>query len=450
MREVKTFYVKTYGCQMNELDTEIMVGMLERRGLARIDDEAVADLLIFNTCSIRDLAERKALGKIGRLGRIRKNQPVIGVTGCMANAKKDSLFQKVPHIDFVLGTNNIHDLNSVLDDVLLTGKQAIKVDSRFEHELDYIQATRQDSVKAYVSIIRGCDKFCTYCVVPYTRGPEVSRHPDSIVEECQQLVAKGFKEITLLGQNVNSFGKDKPEWNTLFHDLLYRIDKIPGLCRVRFMTSHPVDITLELMQAIRDLPTLCEFVHFPIQSGSNRIIRKMNRLYTKESYLEKVSLLRSIVPNVALGTDIIVGFPTETDEEFEETYDVLKTIEYDTAFLFAYSPRKGTPAMRWKDDIPEEVKEVRLQKLISLQNEIYAKQREAFLGKEVEVLFEEVNRKDGTYLKGRTRCWKNVLFQGDPSLVGTLQKVRVHSYSHQTLVGELVQPAASSQLKIVA
>lgn len=422
---------------MNELDTEIMVGMLENRGLIRLEDEIHADLLIFNTCSIRDLAERKALGKIGRLGRVRKNKPVIGVTGCMANAKKDSLFQKVPHIDFVLGTNNIHDLNSVLDDVLLTGKQSVKVDSRFEHELDYIHAKRKDSVKAYVSIIRGCDKFCTYCVVPYTRGPEVSRHPDSIVEECQKLVEQGYKEITLLGQNVNSYGKDKPEWNALFHDLLYRIDKIPGLSRVRFMTSHPVDITIELMQAIRDLPTMCEFVHFPIQSGSNRIIRKMNRLYTKESYLEKVALLRSIVPDVALGTDIIVGFPTETDSEFEETYEVLKQIEYDTAFLFAYSPRKGTPAMRWKDDIPEEVKEERLQKLIALQNTIYAKKREQMLGKVVEVLVEEVNFKDESYLKGRTRSWTNVLFQGDKSLIGTHQRVRIHSYSHQTLIGEI-------------
>jgi tRNA-2-methylthio-N6-dimethylallyladenosine synthase len=385
------------------------------------------------------LAERKALGKIGKLGRIQKNRPLIGVTGCMANAKKESLFKKVPHIDFVLGTNNIHELNTVLDEVLLTGKQAVKTDARFTHELDYTQARRDDPVKAFVSIIRGCDKFCTYCVVPYTRGPEVSRHPDSIIEECQKLADQGYKEITLLGQNVNSYGKDKPEWNALFHDLLYRIDKIPGIARVRFMTSHPVDITRELMEAIRDLPTLCEFVHFPIQAGSNRILKKMHRIYTKEEYLEKVALLRSLVPNVALGTDIIVGFPTETEEEFQETYDVLKQIEYDCAFLFAYSPRKGTPALRWKDDISEEVKEERLQRLIALQNEIYAKQREKFLGTEVEVLVEEQNFKDDNLVKGRTRCWKNVLFTGGKELIGTLQKVKIHSYSHQTLMGELSQ-----------
>ena len=442
MRDVKTFYVRTYGCQMNENDTEIMVGMLENRGLKRKEDESEADLLILNTCSIRDLAERKALGKLGKLGRIRKNRPLIGVTGCMANAKKDSLFSKVPYLDFVLGTNNIHDLNSVLDEVLLTGKQSIRVDSRFEHELDYSVTKRDDPVKAYVPIIRGCDKFCTYCVVPYTRGPEVSRSPDSIMEECKKLAANGYKEFTLLGQNVNSYGKDKPEWNCLFHDLLYQIDKIPGIERIRFMTSHPVDITLNLMEAIRDLPSLCEFVHFPIQSGSNRILRKMHRLYTKEEYLEKVALLRSLVPEVSLGTDIIVGFPTETDAEFEETYDVLKTVEYSTAFLFSYSQRKGTPAMRWKDDIPEEVKEARLQRLIELQNEIHAKYREAFLGTEVEVLVEEQNFRDATLLKGRTRCWKNVLFAGAKELIGTLQKVKIHSFSNQTLLGELAEKAS--------
>lgn len=440
MKDVKTFYVRTYGCQMNELDTEIMIGMLEKRGLERRLEEDGADLLIYNTCSIRDLAERKVMGKLGRLGKMHKNRekrPVIGVTGCMANAKKESLFQKVPHLDFVLGTNNIHELNLVLDDVLATGRQSTKVDARFEHELDYKEATRTDSIKANVSIIRGCDKFCTYCVVPYTRGPEVSRDPMSIVEECRMLVDRGYKEITLLGQNVNSYGKDKPEWNCLFHDLLEKINAIPGMCRVRFMTSHPVDITVDLMQAIRDLPSLCEFVHFPIQAGSNRILRKMHRIYTKEEYLEKVSMLRSIVPNVQLGTDIIVGFPTETEEEFEETYQVLKELEYSTAFLFAYSPRKGTPAMRWKDDIPEEVKEARLQRLMQLQNEIATKQREAMLGETVEVLVEEVGSREEGFVKGRTRCWKNVLFKGGAELVGSLCRVRLHSFHHQTLMGEI-------------
>lgn len=438
MRNLKTFYVRTYGCQMNELDSEIMVGQLEQRGLTRIEDETAADLLIFNTCSIRDLAERKAMGKLGLLGLTPQKNAMIGVTGCMANAKKDSLFQKLPHIDFVLGTNNIHNLNDVLDEVLSTGKQTIRTDDKFTEELDYLSAKRDDPVTAHVSIIRGCDKFCTYCVVPYTRGPEVSRHPDNIVEECRQLAEKGYKEITLLGQNVNSYGKDKPEWNCLFHDLLYRLDKIPGIQRIRFMTSHPVDITRELMEAIRDLKSMCEFVHFPIQSGSDRILKKMHRMYTVELYLEKVRMLKEIVPHVALGTDIIVGFPTETDSEFQMTYDILKQLEYSVAFLFAYSPRKGTPAMRWKDDIPEEVKQERLQRLIKLQEDISAKQRQEVLGKTVEILVEKRNFKDSSLLKGRTRCWKNVLFPGDESLIGTFQQVKIHGYSHQTLLGDAV------------
>ena len=419
MRNINTFYVRTYGCQMNELDSEIMIGQLTSRGLTRVEEENDADLLIFNTCSIRDLAERKVMGKLGKLGRSKSNS-IIGVTGCMANAKKDSLFQKLPHIDFVLGTNNIHELNAVLDEVLTTGKQTFRTDDQFRFELDYMGAKRDDKVKAFVSIIRGCDKYCTYCVVPYTRGPEVSRDPGNIIEECQKLVDQGYKEITLLGQNVNSYGKDKPEWNCLFHDLLYKLDAIPGLERVRFMTSHPVDITKELMQAIRDLPSACEFVHFPFQAGSNRILRKMHRIYTIEQYLEKVAMLREFVPNVSLGTDIIVGFPTETEEEFMETYKILEQLEFSVAFLFAYSQRKGTPAVRWKDDISEEVKQDRLQRLLEVQEKIYKKQRQEMIGKTVEILVEKRNYKDQSLLKGKTRCWKNVLFTGDDSLIGTL------------------------------
>jgi tRNA-2-methylthio-N6-dimethylallyladenosine synthase len=438
MHHPKTFYVRTYGCQMNENDSEIMIGQLEQRGLTHIQDEEQADLLIFNTCSVRDLAERKVMGKIGKIGCTSQRNAIIGVTGCMANAKKSSLFQKLPHIDFVLGTNNIHELNVVLDEVLATGKQVFRTDEHFEYELDYLSAKRDNKVKAHISIIRGCDKYCTYCVVPYTRGSEVSRPPESILEECRHLADKGYKEVTLLGQNVNSYGKDKPEWGCLFHDLLYKIDAIPGIERVRFMTSHPIDITKELMEAIRDLKSVCEFVHFPLQAGSDRILKKMHRIYTVEQYLEKVAMLRALVPEVTLGTDIIVGFPTETDEEFQMTYKLLKEIEYSVAFLFAYSPRKGTPAMRWKDDISEEIKQERLQLLIKLQDEIYIKQRQEMLGSEVEVLVENQASRDNALLKGRTRCWKKVLFSGGPELIGTLQRVRLHSYNYQTLLGERV------------
>src|SRR3989304_5646058 len=435
MRQLNTFFIRTYGCQMNELDSEIMVGLLEKKGLQRTDNEELADLLIFNTCSIRDLSERKVMGKVGKLGLSGKRRPVIGITGCMAMAKKDSLFRKLPHVDFVIGTNNISDIGNVIDEVLHTGKQAIRTSAQFEENLDYLATKRDDPVKAFVSIIRGCNKFCTYCVVPYTRGEEVSRPPESIEEECRRLVEQGYREITLLGQNVNSYGKDKPEWNCLFHDLLYKLDKIKGLERIRFMTSHPVDITLQLMQAIRDLPSLCEFVHFPIQAGSNRILKKMHRVYTVENYLEKVQMQREYVPDVSLGTDIMVGFHTETEEEFQQTYDIFKQIRYSVAFIFAYSPRKGTPAFRWRDDVPEEIKQERLQRLLQLHDEIGAVERQQLLGSAVEVLVERRNR-DEKHLKGRTRCWKNVIFEGDDSMIGSLQKIKVNGFSHPTLIGK--------------
>lgn len=432
---MKTFYVRTYGCQMNELDSEIMAGVLGKRGMVATDDEESADLLIFNTCSIRDLAERKAMGKIGRLRKQKKRGRIIGVTGCMANAKKESLFRKLPHIDFVLGTNNLHDLNTVLDAVLATKEKMILTDDQFTQELDYTVAKREHKHKAYVSIIRGCDKYCTYCVVPYTRGGEVSRAPGSIIEECKKLHADGYLEITLLGQNVNSYGKDQPEWNTLFHDLLYQLDKI-GIPRIRFMTSHPVDITKNLMEAIRDLPSLCEHVHFPLQAGSDRILRKMHRIYSRGEYMEKVRMLKEIVPHVALGTDMIVGFPTETEEEFQETYNAMEEVEYANAFLYTYSPRKGTPAMRFEDDISHEVKDDRHKRLLALHGEISAKLMGEMLGQEVEILVERRNR-DDKYLKGLTRCWRNVLFEGPDSMIGTLQKVTLHSFSHQTFIGNI-------------
>lgn len=437
MPQPQTFCMRTYGCQMNELDSEVMMGMLKRRGLVPCDDEENADILIFNTCWVRELAARKAMGKIGRLGKGRSKDQIIGITGCMANAKKEKLFSQLPHVDFVLGTNNIHDLNAVLNDVIGGQSHVIRVDPLFREELQYADAERESRVKASVSIIRGCDKFCTYCCVPYTRGREVSRRPEEIEDECRKLAASGYKEIELLGQNVNSYGKDQPEWKCLFHDLLYRLDKIEGIQRIRFMTSHPVDITRELMEALRDLPTLCEFVHFPIQAGSDRILRKMHRIYTKQQYLEKVAMLREYVPRVSLGTDIIVGFPTESEEEFEETVEVMREIRYSVAFLFAYSSRSGTPANRWRDDVPEEVKQDRLQRLLRLHQSITVEQLHDLIGTEVEILVERLAREPG-WVKGRTRCWKKVIFQGDESLIGTLQKVRITGHCQQSLLGERI------------
>lgn len=438
MNTPKTFYIRTYGCQMNELDSEVMAGILTQRGLTQTEDEALADLLIFNTCSIRDLAERKVMGKLGKIGMSKKGNRIIGVTGCMANAKKNGLFQKLPFIDFVLGTNNIHDLDSVLDEVLWTKQKTSRLEEKFSQELDYQTAKRQDKHKAYVSIIRGCDKFCTYCVVPYTRGPEVSRDPQSILEECKMLVDKGYKEISLLGQNVNSYGKDQPHFQMLFHDLLYQIDKIPNIGRVRFLTSHPVDITKELMLAIRDLDSLCEHVHFPLQAGSSRILKKMHRIYTKEEYFEKIALLRSLVPNVVLGTDMIVGFPTETEEEFEESYQAMEKIRYGTAFLYTYSPRQNTPAKRWADDVSVEEKERRHKRLLQLHQEISSELMRELIGQKLEVLVER-RSKDQSYLKGVTRCWRNVIFKGEDHLIGQILSLEIIGVTSQTLLAKAAQ-----------
>lgn len=436
---MQTYFIRTYGCQMNELDSEIMAGVLQKRGLIKASDETYADLLIYNTCSIRDLAERKVLGKLGKHCSSNKKKQIIGITGCMASSKKETLFEKLPGIDFVLGTNNIHELNLILDELLSGSSRCLKADPRFTHELDYTQTLRNSHVTAHVSIIRGCNKHCTYCVVPYTRGPEVSRNPADIIDECQALIDKGYKEITLLGQNVDSFGVDHPEWNCRFHDLLYRLDVLAQRsCRIRFMTSHPVDITQELMMAIRDLPSVCEFVHFPLQSGSDRILKKMNRRYTKAEYMEKVVQLRKIVPNVALGTDIIVGFPTETDEEFEETRKALEDLRFSVAFLFTYSPRKGTPAMRFVDDISKEKKNERLQILLDAQEDIYTYERQCLVGSVQEVLVECPSMKNESMLKGRTRTWKNVVFEGPSHLIGQFCKVQITGFANQTLLGTII------------
>ncbi|MCH9811533.1 tRNA (N6-isopentenyl adenosine(37)-C2)-methylthiotransferase MiaB [bacterium] len=438
-KDPKTFFVRTYGCQMNELDSEIMIGELVRRGLSRVYTEEEGDILIYNTCSIRDLAERKVMGKLGILGRSKTRDKIIGVTGCMAMAKKESLFKKLPHLDFILGTNNISNLGAVLDEVIHTGKQTAITDKKFEEDLDYLSAKRESNISAHVSIIRGCDKYCTYCVVPYTRGREVSRPYQAIVDEVKGLVDQGYKEVTLLGQNVNSYGKDQKEWGVLFHDLLEKIDTT-GIERVRFLTSHPVDITKNLMEAVRDLRSLCEFVHFPMQAGSNRILRKMHRIYTLEEYFEKVAMLKEIVPGVALGTDMIVGFPTESDEEFEQTYSNMEKVNYSTAFLYTYSPRKGTPAMRFKDDISEEVKKQRLNRLADLHKRQAAEQMTGLIGNKLEVLFEGRNSRG--QLKGRTRCWRKVICDGPESLIGELGEVEIVSFHHETMIGNLVPSEA--------
>lgn len=419
---------------MNELDSEVIIGQLLNLGLTQTEDETKADLIIFNTCSIRDLAERKVMGKLGQLGR-KKKKSLIGVMGCMARAKKESLLKKFPHIDFVLGPNNITDLQDSIKKAL-TNQKTLKTEDKYEDNLNYLIAKRNNPYKAYVSIIKGCNKFCTYCVVPHLRGRETSRPSDEILLECKALAEKGYKEIILLGQNVNSYGKDFISKNYLFHDLLNDIDKINGIERIRFMTSHPIDITIELMHAVRDIPSVCEFVHFPLQAGSNRILKKMHRIYTKEEYFDKVATLKELIPNIKIGTDIIVGFPTETEDDFLQTIEAFQKIRFSLAYIFAYSKRKNTAAYRFIDDVSEDTKQQRLQTLLSLHDQITKEDKQKEIGSIKEVLVERLN-KDNLTLKGKTRCHEKVIFKGNLHLLGTTQKVKLEKFNHQTFLGTL-------------
>ena len=430
MQNLKKFFIRTYGCQMNELDSQLMIGLLEKRGLIQTDSEKDADLIIYNTCSIRDLAERKVMGKLGILSR-KKKRALIGIAGCMVSLKKEKLIKKFGHIDFLIGTNNVHEINNILDKHLKTKEKGIHISEKSPVDIDYLAAKRESSVKAYVSIMRGCNNFCTYCVVPFARGREISRPANQIIDEVKHLVDKGYKEVMLLGQNVNSYGKGS---SISFAELLGKLDSINGLERIRFLTSNPHDMTRDIMYAMKDLPSVCEFLHFPFQSGSDRVLKKMNRKYTKNEYLEKAAALKEIVPNIKLGTDIIVGFPTETDEDYQDTIDVFTKIGFSLAFIFAYSPRKNTVAYRFEDDVSKKVKQQRLQTLLFLYEQMLAKEKAKMIGSSYEILVERKNKDNR--LKGKTRSWDKVIFDGDESLIGKTQKVKITDYKHQTLIGK--------------
>ncbi len=436
MKTLKTFFIRTYGCQMNELDSEILTTQLQKRGLKKIDEEKKADMIILNTCSIRDLSEKKVLGKLFEYKKDKKDK-IIGICGCMVMNQKEDLLKKFKYVDFLIGTNNLLDINKVLDDILKKNTQEIKIDSNYEIGLEQFFAKRTNRVKASISIIRGCNNFCSYCIVPQTRGREVSRDYNSIIKEAKYLADLGIKEITLLGQNVNSYGLDKPKWKILFPDLLYMLDKIKGIKRIRFMTSHPKDITKDLMLAIKDLKKVCEFVHFPMQSGSNKILKAMRRTYTKEHYLQKVNLLKSLIPNVTIGTDIIVGFPNESDKDFDETYKLFEEIEFDIAFIFAYSPRQNTLASKYKDNISNNLKQQRLQKLLKLYHKILKSKYLKLINTKKEVLVERLN-KDKKSLKGRTKTFEKVIFPGNQKLIGSIQTIKIEGFNHQTLKGSIV------------
>jgi tRNA-2-methylthio-N6-dimethylallyladenosine synthase len=422
---------------MNELDSEVMASQLEQRGLVEADNENDADLIIFNTCSIRDLAERKLFGKLGVLSR-KKRKKIIGIAGCTVMAKKEKILDKFENVSFIIGTNNLTDLNNILDEIEEKNIRLAKTDITYEKKLETYFAKRKNNIKASVSITRGCNNFCSFCVVPYTRGREYSRSFDTIIDESKFLVDQGIKEIMLLGQNVDSYGTDNPQMNKYFHDLLYEINKINGLERIRFMTSHPKDITIDLMHAIKDCEKVCKFVHFPLQAGSNRVLKEMRRGYTYEEYLGKVNKLRELVPNVAIGTDIIVGFPNESDEDFLKTYKAFEEINFDLAFIYEYSPRKNTLAYKlYEDNVSTTLKDQRLKKLMAIYNKILKEKLNKLVNTTQEILVERFN-KDNTFLKGRTQRNEKVIFKGDKSHISTIQKIKIQSTNHQTLIGEVL------------
>ncbi len=435
----KSYYVKTYGCQMNEHDTENIKAMLEEVGFSEVDDYEKADLVILNTCSIRENAHNKAFGMLGRLKHLKESNPnlVIGLCGCMAQEEKvvDEILKKYSFVNFVFGTHNINRLSDLLLENFNTGNQVIEVFSSEGNIIEDMPVKRQNSYKAYVNIIYGCDKFCTYCIVPFTRGKQRSRQPQDIIDEVKSLVNEGYKEVTLLGQNVNAYGKDLDIDYTM-EDLLNDVSKTK-IERIRFVTSHPWDFTDEMIDVIAKNKNIMPYIHLPVQSGSNRILKLMGRRYTKEEYLTLFHKIRERIPNCSISTDIIVGFPNETEEDFNETLSLVNECKFDNAFSFIYSPREGTAAAKLKDDITLEEKEQRLYTLNDTLNKYFLESNQKMLNKIVDVLVEGKNEKGKLF--GYTDTNKLINFAGDENLIGNIIKVKVIEAKTWSLDGEIYE-----------
>lgn len=437
----KKYIITTWGCQMNEHDSEKMSGILESLGYVNTDKKEDADLIIFNTCLVRENAELKVYGNLGELKALKREKPdlIIAICGCMMQKKetRDIIKDKYKFVDIIFGTHNIHKLPELIANHNQHTRMIIDVWEDAGNIIEGMPAKRKYSFKAFVNIMYGCNNFCSYCIVPYTRGREKSREPEDIVNEIKELAKEGCKEVTLLGQNVNSYGKTLDS-KMSFADLLYLINEIDGIERIRFMTSHPKDLSDELIFAVRDCSKVCEHIHLPFQAGSNRILNLMNRKYTKEQYLELVKKIKNEIPDIALTTDIIVGFPGETEEDFMDTIEVIKMAEFDSAFTFLYSIREGTPAANMENQIPEDMKHKRLKMLLDVLNPISHDRNLQLLNTVQEVLVEETSKTDSTVLSGRTRTSKLVHFKGDMDLIGKLVKVKIDNTKTWTLEGTLI------------
>ena len=438
----KRYYIETWGCQMNEEDSEKLSGMLANIGYEKTLFKDQANVIIFNTCAVRENAELKVYGNLGALKKLKRENPelIIAVCGCMMQQKgmPEEILKKYRHVDIVFGTHNAYKFPEYLERAKTEGVQVKEI---FEKETDIVEGmpiTRESSVTAYVTIMYGCNNFCTYCIVPYVRGRERSRKPEDILGEIRDLVSKGYKEITLLGQNVNSYGVNL-EQDINFAGLLRLVNEVDGLERIRFMTNHPKDLTDDVVEAVKDCSKVVEQVHLPVQSGSDRLLKSMNRGYSKEGYLETVQKLKEKVPNVAISTDIIVGFPGETEEDFLGTLDIVETVGYDTAYTFIYSRRKHTPADRMTEQVPDKVKHERFNRLVEAVNRKSLERNSVYLGNIYEVLVEGRSKYDTEVLQGRTRTGKTVNFKGEEALIGSLVKVRISKAGTFSMNGEKVE-----------
>lgn len=435
----KTYKIDTYGCQGNEADGEIMAGILENMGFSSTVNEADADLIILNTCAIRENAENRIWGELGRLKAFKRKNPnlILALAGCMSQEEYviDRVLKTYPHVDIIFGTHNIYKLPEYIETAMYSKERVVEVYSQEGDIVEKLPKVRSHAYKAWVNIMFGCDEFCTYCIVPYTRGKERSRAKDEIIKEVMELKAQGYHEVTLLGQNVNAYGKDHKHSNYTFGDLLRDLDDV-GIERIRFTTSHPHDLDQKTMEAMRDGKHIMPYFHLPVQSGSNQILKKMNRHYTKESYLKKLSELKETVPGISVTTDIIVGFPGETEEDFQDTLDLVDRAQFEGAFTFIFSKRDGTPAAKYEDDTPEEEKKNRLYRLNAKINAGYLKGNERFLNQLVSVLVDGTSKHDEHVLAGYTAHNKLVNFRGDKSLIGSIVKVRITEAKTWFLLGE--------------
>ncbi len=439
--EGRKYFIRTYGCQANVRDSENIAGMLEKAGYTVCDEEEQADIIIINTCAVRENAEEKVYGEIGNLKKLKEKNPnlVIGICGCMIQQVHvvDNINDKFKYVDLLFGTHNINELLNLIDEVYQKQERIIDVMSKSGEVIENLPSVRSDKYKAFVNIMYGCDKFCTYCIVPYTRGKERSRKLDDVLKETQELLNQGYMEITYLGQNVNAYGKDLND-GTTFAGLLESAAKL-GVPRIRFTTSHPWDFTDEMIEIIGKYDNIMPAIHLPFQSGNDEILRRMGRRYTSEEYRNLVIKMREKIPNLALTTDIIVGFPNETYEQFKDTLEMVKFGEYDGCFTFIYSPRIGTPAAKMVDDVTDEEKHKRFDELKNVVEEVGTKRALRYIGKIEKVLVDGPSKKNPELYSGYTETNKLIHFKNtDPSLVGKIVKVKILESHLYSLIGELV------------